>query len=49
MGDEELVPAVQREHLQGTVPQEAGGSPLVDLSYRVIQPLDTANQCMLYN
>jgi len=46
MGDEELVPTVRQEHLQGTVPQEAGGSPLVDLSHRVIQPHDTANECM---
>ena len=39
-----MVPAVRREHLQGTVPQEV--SPLVDLSYCVIWPLDTANECM---
>jgi len=42
MEDEEVVPAVRREHLQGTVPQEV--SPLVDLSYCVIWPLDTANE-----
>ena len=44
MEDEETVPAIWREHLQGTVPQEV--SPLVDLSYRAIWPLDTANECV---
>ena len=40
---EEVVPAVRREHLQGTVSQEV--APLVDLSYCAIRPLDTANEC----